>query len=272
MIEHIEKISDWIEHLIKKHDPDIGNLSIDAKTQKNILYHITCISTNLKKIHPYLSKRLFEIGEKLFYTRQFSNPILPPPQSQFYPYGQIGNYHIPILQSPITIIKESIISINICMFCRLHEIILFLKNNNYEDINWDYIHKSIVDISKQKFLDGHYADAVETAFKYINTYIKDIYLKSNPKNKDLTGAPLMSNIFANEPLKISLEEQDTETGRNIQKGYARIFEGCMLAIRNQTAHDNIVMSKEMAFQKLALASLLVTRLEKAKINIFSPEQ
>ena len=74
----------------------------------------------------------------------------------------------------------------------------------------------------------------------------------------------MQNVFSSTSPKLLLCEQKTESGQNIQKGYRMIFEGSMTAIRNQTAHDNIKMAPNISFQKIMLASLLMSRLDMAE--------
>lgn len=257
---NIDKLLSWIDDMIKKYDPNIGNTPIKLSTQKEIISQISYLIAKFENIDIFIYERLQTIKDRLFYMRDIVNNVSP--LNSFPQY----NYQFPYIpQTSIITVKENKIFINICMFCRLHEILLNIKNNRENDYEWVYIHPKVIAISKQKYLDGHYADSVESAFKYINTYIKNIYLQFDPSPTPPDGSSLMGNVFSNNPIKILLSDQSTETGRNIQKGYARIFEGCMLAIRNQTAHDNIKMSREMAFEKLALASLLLYRLEKAKV-------
>jgi len=126
---------------------------------------------------------------------------------------------------------------------------------------WSMIHKDIIKVAKNKFEDGYYADAVESAFKEINKRVKEIM--KNKTGEELDGASLMYKAFSENKPVVILDNLSTETGRNIQKGYMQIFAGAMIGIRNPKAHENIVISKERATHFIFLASLLMCKLDEA---------
>jgi uncharacterized protein (TIGR02391 family) len=127
---------------------------------------------------------------------------------------------------------------------------------------WSTIHNSIVSVAKKRFEDGHYADAVESAFKEVNNRVKGIV--KTKIGKELDGADLMNNAFSiNNPI-ISLDDLSSETGKNIQNGYMSIFAGAMTGIRNPKAHGNLTISVERATHFIFLASLLMYKLDEAK--------
>lgn len=121
-------------------------------------------------------------------------------------------------------------------------------------IDWSLIHSDIISISKEKFEHGHYADSVESAFKEVNSKIKDFYI--NKTGQELDGVKLMRNVFGDNPL-IILGDLSTESGRNVQEGYGHIFAGSMQGIRNPSAHANLEVSLQKAVHLLFLASLLM---------------
>lgn len=121
-------------------------------------------------------------------------------------------------------------------------------------LDWSLIHSDIISISKEKFEHGHYADSVESAFKEVNSKIKDFYI--NKTGQELDGVKLMRNVFGDNPL-IILGDLSTESGRNVQEGYGHIFAGSMQGIRNPSAHANLEVSLEKAVHLLFLASLLM---------------
>ena len=51
-----------------------------------------------------------------------------------------------------------------------------LLKGKYEKF-WEYVHPRIRKIAENKFFHGYYADSVESAFKEINSRVKNIYLK-----------------------------------------------------------------------------------------------
>jgi len=126
---------------------------------------------------------------------------------------------------------------------------------------WGMIHKDIIRVAKDKFEDGYYADAVESAFKEINKYVKKIV--RDKTGEELHGTNLMYKALSERNPIIVLDDLSSETGRNIQKGYMQIFAGAMTGIRNPKAHENITVSKDRATHFIFLASLLMYKLHEA---------
>jgi len=125
---------------------------------------------------------------------------------------------------------------------------------------WQLIHPEICNMSKNRFEDKYYADAVETALKHINKRVKDIV--KNETGKELDGSKLMQFAFSVDKPVIKLNNLSNETERNIQNGYQQIFAGTMTGIRNPKAHDNLSITKENAIHLIFLASLLMYKLDK----------
>lgn len=128
---------------------------------------------------------------------------------------------------------------------------------------WLLIHNNIAKVAKDKFEDGYFADAVESALKAVNKRVKDYVKNSTEEERD--GADLMNFAFSLKKPIISLGDLSTETGRNIQQGYMQIFAGSMTGIRNPKAHDNVVLEKERAIHFLFLSSLLMAKLDEARV-------
>ncbi len=129
--------------------------------------------------------------------------------------------------------------------------------------HWTLIHPKIVEVSKSRFSSGHFADSVEAAMKEVNVRVKTIYHKKIGQEED--GAPLMKKAFSvNRPI-IALDDNSTETGRNIQQGYMELFSGAMIGIRNPKAHANITITRDRAIHFLFLASLLMYKLDDAGV-------
>ena len=124
---------------------------------------------------------------------------------------------------------------------------------------WDNIHPQIISIAKSRFDDGHYADAVEAAFKEINVRVKTIYRQRTSEEKD--GVRLMQSAFSVQNPIIKIGDISTETGRDIQQGYMEMFSGAIKGIRNPKAHNNQTISKADAIRKLHFASMLMHKLD-----------
>jgi uncharacterized protein (TIGR02391 family) len=126
---------------------------------------------------------------------------------------------------------------------------------------WHLIHPAIAGVTKSRFDSKHYADAIETALKYINELVKAKVKKKTGKELDL--APLMQFAFSpNNPI-ITFDDISTETGRNIQQGYMQIFAGTMIGIRNPKAHGIVDIDETRTIHFLFLVSLLMYKLDEA---------
>lgn len=126
---------------------------------------------------------------------------------------------------------------------------------------WSYLHPMIYNVSGDKFNQGFYADAVESALKEVNSRIKRIYRRYRGEEKD--GQDLMRKTFSPSNPLLIFEGLDTESGKNIQEGYMQIFAGAIQGIRNPKAHENTHISREDAIKRLILASLLMEKVDEA---------
>lgn len=143
-----------------------------------------------------------------------------------------------------------------------------LLKRKYENF-WEYVHPQIKNVAENKFFDGYYADSVESAFKEINSRVKQIYLKY--KNEEKDGRDLMFKAFSAETKLLVFEGTDTESARNVQEGYKYIFAGAIQAIRNPKAHANMNISREDAMKRLVLAGLLMDKIDEA-VNFSNLEE
>jgi uncharacterized protein (TIGR02391 family) len=119
---------------------------------------------------------------------------------------------------------------------------------------WSRLHPSVGQVAKDRFNASHYADAVEAAFKELNSKIK-AYMK-RATDKEFDGADLMQRAFSPNAPVIRLADLSTDDGKNIQQGYMQIFAGSMTGIRNPKAHSNVIIDAPRAIHFLHVASLL----------------
>lgn len=131
-----------------------------------------------------------------------------------------------------------------------------------QSVFWSHIHKDIIDVSKNKFEDRHYADAVESALKSVNKRVKNIVKAKTAKEMD--GKGLMLEAFSPKCPVIVLDDPTNRIGMDIQEGYMHIFAGAMQGIRNPKAHDNVIITRERAIHHIFLASLLMHILDEGK--------
>jgi uncharacterized protein (TIGR02391 family) len=126
----------------------------------------------------------------------------------------------------------------------------------------DYdLHPLIKEVSKKRFEDGHYADAVEAAFKEVIKRVKE-YIK-NKTGENLDGDRAMNRAFGFENQKplIKFNNLKTEEEKDEQRGIMFLFKG-IVGIRNRKAHENVILDDPYrAIEYLALASLLMRLLD-----------
>ena len=128
-------------------------------------------------------------------------------------------------------------------------------NNDF----WQDVHHKITSVAKRRFENGHYADAVLSAFREVNSCVKKIVM--NKTAEELDGSSLMHKAFSpNNPI-IVLDNLSIDSGRNVQQGYMEIFSGAMIGIRNPKAHENMDIEEIPAKHRIYLASLLMTKID-----------
>lgn len=128
---------------------------------------------------------------------------------------------------------------------------------------WQLVHPEIKRVSESRYLSNHFADAVEAAYKEINSVVKKIH--KNKTNAELDGSSLMKSAFSIQSPSIIIDDLLTDTGKSMQVGYMEIFSGSMTGIRNPKAHANLVITNVEAQRFLVMASLLMYRIDQARL-------
>jgi uncharacterized protein (TIGR02391 family) len=111
--------------------------------------------------------------------------------------------------------------------------------------------------TRKLFLDGHYAQAVETAFKCLNNEIRRMI----GKRRGLDTVTLMQTAFSpkNPRLKINtMQNMHPDSEENQQHGYMEIYAGSIRGIRHPRAHeDDFIDTPQRAIELLTLANHLL---------------
>lgn len=128
---------------------------------------------------------------------------------------------------------------------------------------WSLLHPRVTRLAQRHFDNGLFADAVLTCLRDINTIIKNHVRQAI--NQELDGAPLMTRAFSVSSPIIAFDDLTAESGRNIQIGYMKIFEGAMIGIRNPKAHANLYPDRNKAIHFLFLSSFMFLKLEETGI-------
>lgn len=131
------------------------------------------------------------------------------------------------------------------------------------DFWWASVHQSVRAVAEPRFAAGQRADAVEAALKEVNNRVKRQYKLRT--GTELDGKSLMMKAFSPTKPEIVLGDLSTESGQNEQEGYMFIFAGAMQALRNPKAHANLDIDESRAMHHLLVASLLMSKLDEAKV-------
>ena len=111
-------------------------------------------------------------------------------------------------------------------------------------------------ISGPLFRGSHFARAVEEAFKCLNNAVKE---KSGLADRD--GSALMQAAFSAHSPILRLNDLESVSDRDEQRGYMDIFAGSMTGIRNPRAHDpELIDEPDVALELLVLANHLMRKL------------
>jgi uncharacterized protein (TIGR02391 family) len=124
------------------------------------------------------------------------------------------------------------------------------------------LHPEIEKVSHGLLEDGHFAQAVEEAFKRVINEVKAHMIRKNQDTYD-GGDSLMNHAFGIDGRTpyIKFNGLSNTEERDEQKGILFLFKG-IVAIRNRKAHDNVILdSPDRAVEYLGLASLLMRLLD-----------
>ena len=122
------------------------------------------------------------------------------------------------------------------------------------------LHPSIARTCSQKFRDGYYADAIETACKALNNLVK---VASSVD--DLDGDKLMRKVFSPNKPVLAFNDLSTETAKSEQRGMMDLYAGAISAFRNPRAHDLIDDDPDFALKAIGFISFLAELLEKTDL-------
>ena len=144
----------------------------------------------------------------------------------------------------------------------MEEITEYGLENNDGSIDKECMHPDVDELSKKAMQADLYADAVERAFKAINSRVKKMVKGQVPAGDD--GVKLMQEVFSEKSPLIRVASDDDPSGADVQRGYMFMFAGGMSAIRNPKAHDNIEIDRNDALRKLYFASMLMYKLDEVE--------
>jgi|UPI00039A5A55 uncharacterized protein (TIGR02391 family) len=119
------------------------------------------------------------------------------------------------------------------------------------------LHPEIARAASKLYQDGHYANAVESAVKRLNSLVR---MRSD---LELDGTSLMEKAFSPSNPVLKFNELVDQSNRDEQKGFMMMFSGAVSGLRNPRAHGFIKDDPERALEFIAFVSLLAKLLEGA---------
>lgn len=167
------------------------------------------------------------------------------------------------LYSDLQDIKSNLfIGANFVNVYTLGRLVQIMRSYDYLSTNdfWQFVHPKIIKLSKNKFEDGYYSDAVQTAIVEICSIVRE-YRKEKGLPEIQSDKDMMYNTFSTIKV-LQFTDSSTTSLKNIQEGYEKIFPGVVQAIRNPNAHKNNEIEKGDTVRKLMIASDLMYMLDK----------
>jgi uncharacterized protein (TIGR02391 family) len=118
----------------------------------------------------------------------------------------------------------------------------------------------IVEASRDLVASGHYSFAVQEAFKVVDKFVEE---KGGPF--DISGTSMMDLAFSPKNPRLYWTDRSTQSEKDEQSGYHRLFTGAMLGIRNPVTHEfNWVDDPDLALELLVFAQHLLRKAKAAK--------
>ena len=122
-------------------------------------------------------------------------------------------------------------------------------------------HAEVISSSSELFADGHYEAAVSEAFKSIEVRVRNLIGSTQ------SGVKLMGEAFGGSDPQVPVATSAGQSGKDEQEGFAALFRGAMLGVRNPRAHDLFKpRDPQQALEYLGFASLLHRQLDAASIE------
>lgn len=120
------------------------------------------------------------------------------------------------------------------------------------------LHPRIANVAAERYLDGHFSDAVFAAAKALINMVKE------KSGLELDGATLMTTVFSKNNPVLSFNDLSNQTDRDEQEGMMHLYTGVVLAIKNPGSHAFPEETPDRALELIAFLSLLAKRADEAK--------
>ena len=112
----------------------------------------------------------------------------------------------------------------------------------------------------KRVIDGHYSDAIVTAFKFLTNNIRDI------SGGEGDGAKLVGTAFGGQSPQIRLNKLLSASDRDEQAGYEQLLRGLYLGVRNPRAHDEVEDSLEFCIKMIMIIDLVFDKISRRHVD------
>lgn len=124
------------------------------------------------------------------------------------------------------------------------------------------LHPEVTKAASELFADGHFDGAVSEAFKSLEVRVRALIRSSQ------SGTKLMGEAFGGQAPPVVVATSAGQSQKDEQEGFAALFRGAMLGVRNPRAHELFKASDpQQALEFLGFASLLHRRLDAASVHL-----
>lgn len=147
------------------------------------------------------------------------------------------------------------------------EIFVIINQLIKEPINmrfWSDIHPDIARVSKALYCDGHFGVAAEKAMIEVETKMRSLFKECKPNTGIPKDAASLIGALLSENGCYSFCDTSERSGQNYRKGIHELFKGAFLAFRNPNVHENIECTQKEAFERITLASQMMSVLTQGR--------
>ena len=125
----------------------------------------------------------------------------------------------------------------------------------------DLLNKNLWDVINVHYEKECYTDCLKDACLYLVQLIQE-----RSEVEDLDGEKLITNVFSDKSPKLLVNDNQTQTEKDIQRGIGYLLRGIICSVRNPISHDNnVVFTKEETDSVLLfISSFLLNKLDNSK--------
>jgi len=111
-----------------------------------------------------------------------------------------------------------------------------------------------------RVMNGHYSDAIVTAFKFLTSNIRDV------SGGEGDGAKLVGTAFGGQSPQIRLNKLLSASDKDEQAGYEQLIRGLYLGVRNPRAHDEVEDNIEFCIKIIMIIDMVIDKVSNRVVD------